>query len=147
MRRRTSGVAALLCAAGALAAGAGSASAATTNPFGCTASTAVATLGSTNLLPGATSANAQDTPCASDQELLTATTINPAGLGLVSATVGPASATTTLAPWSRSKCRITAEPMKPHPPVSNTRILSSVSGQPCYQDGSNLPSTYRKGNI
>src|SRR6202042_3754924 len=96
MQRPISGIAALLCAAGGLAAGAGSASAATTNPFGCTASTAVATLGSTNLLPGATNANAQNTPCASDQELLASTTINPAGLGLVSATVGPASATTTL---------------------------------------------------
>ena len=96
MHRRISGIAALLCAAGGLAAGAGSASAATTNPFGCTASTAVATLGSTNLLPGATSANAADTPCASDQQLLAATTINPAGLGLVSAAVGPVSAATTL---------------------------------------------------
>jgi Ca2+-binding RTX toxin-like protein len=96
MQRSISGVAALLCATGGLVAGAGSASAATTNPFGCTASTAVATLGSTNLLPGATNANAQNTPCATDQQLLALTPINPAGLGLVSATVGPASATTTL---------------------------------------------------
>ena len=87
---------ALLCALGVVGVGAGSASAATTNPFGCTASTAVATLGSTNLLPGATTANAPDTPCANDQQLLASTTINPAGLGLVSATVGPVSATTTL---------------------------------------------------
>ncbi len=94
--RRNLGVAALLCACGVVAAGAGSASAATTNPFGCTAATAVATLGSTNLLPGATNANPADTPCASDQQLLAATTIDPAGLNLVSATVGPVSATTTL---------------------------------------------------
>jgi hypothetical protein len=96
MQRSLPAVAALLCAAGGLVAGAGSASAATTNPFGCTASTAVATLGSTNLLPGATNANAQNTPCVSDQQLLASTPINPAGLGLVSATVGPVSATTTL---------------------------------------------------
>ena len=96
MHGRFSRIAALLCAAGGLMAGAGSASAATTNPFGCTGSTAVATLGSTNLLPGATNANAQNTPCASDQQLLASTAINPAGLGLVSATVGPVSATTTL---------------------------------------------------
>ena len=96
MHKRISGMAALLCAAGGLVAGAGSASAATTNPFGCTASTAVATLGSTNLLPGATNANAQNTPCASDQQLLAPTPIDPAGLGLVSAAVGPVSATTTL---------------------------------------------------
>ncbi len=96
MQGRISGIAALLCAAGGLAAGAGSASAAATNPFGCTASTVVATLGSTNLLPGATDANPSDTPCASDHQLLAATTINPAGLGLVSIAVGPVSATTTL---------------------------------------------------
>jgi Ca2+-binding RTX toxin-like protein len=96
MFRRTYGIAALLCALGAVGIGAGSASAATTNPFGCTASTATATVGGTNLLPGATSANPNNTPCATDSSLLAATNINPAGLGLVNIGVGPVSATTTL---------------------------------------------------
>ena len=63
--RRICGIAALLTALGVLGIGAGSASAQTGNPFGCTAGTATAMLGSTNLLPGATTANAPDTPAMS----------------------------------------------------------------------------------
>ena len=98
--RRNIGIAALLCSLGAVGVGAGSASAATTNPFGCTASTAAATLGSTNLLPGTTVANPPNTPCATDNQLLAATAINPASLGLVAGTVGPVAATTTLSTGS-----------------------------------------------
>jgi Ca2+-binding RTX toxin-like protein len=94
--RRNSGVAALLCAVGAIGVSAGSASAQTTNPFGCTASTAVATLGSTNLLPGATSANAADTPCATDNATLSAVPLVVGGV-LNLGTVGPVQATTNLA--------------------------------------------------
>jgi Ca2+-binding RTX toxin-like protein len=93
--RRNCGVAALLCAVGAIGVSAGSASAQTTNPFGCTASTAVATLGSTNLLPGATTANATDTPCATDNATLSAVPLVVGGV-LNLGTVGPVQATTNL---------------------------------------------------
>src|ERR1700727_795749 len=77
--RRICGIAALLTALGVLGIGAGSASAQTGNPFGCTAGTATAMLGSTNLLPGATTANAPDTPCATDTATLSAVPLNVGG--------------------------------------------------------------------
>ncbi|HEX5194392.1 MAG TPA: choice-of-anchor P family protein [Solirubrobacteraceae bacterium] len=94
MFKRLFGIAAVLSAFGVLAVGAGPASAQTGNPFGCTATTAKATLLGQNLLPGATTANAANTPCANDAQTLNATTVNP--LGLIGLTAGPASATTKL---------------------------------------------------
>ena len=94
MFKRLFGIAAVLSALGVLAVGAGPASAQTGNPFGCTATTAKATLLGQNLLPGATTANPANRPCATDAQTLNSTTVNP--LGLIGLTVGPASATTNL---------------------------------------------------
>jgi Ca2+-binding RTX toxin-like protein len=93
--RRICGIAALLTALGVLGIGAGSASAQTGNPFGCTAGTATAMLGSTNLLPGATTANAPDTPCATDTATLSAVPLNVGG-ALSLGTIGPVNAATNL---------------------------------------------------
>jgi Ca2+-binding RTX toxin-like protein len=95
MFRRIFGIAGLFGVLGVLGIGAGSASAQTGNPFGCTAGTANAMLGSTDLLPGATVANAPDTPCATDTATLSAVPLDVAG-GLNLGTIGPAHATTTL---------------------------------------------------
>src|ERR1700689_981066 len=92
---RIFGIAVLLCALGVFGVGAGSASAQTGNPFGCTAGTATATAGTTNLLPGAPSANAADTPCATDSATLSAVPLNVAG-GLNLGTIGPVQAATSL---------------------------------------------------
>src|ERR1700679_2208351 len=93
MFKRFFGLAVLVAALGALAL-AGTASAQVGNPFGCTAATATATLGGTNLLPGTTVANPANTPCATDAATLNATPIS--ALGLVNATLGPISAKTNL---------------------------------------------------
>jgi Ca2+-binding RTX toxin-like protein len=92
MLKRIFGTAAVLCALGVV--GAGSASAQTTNPFGCTAGTATASLGTTNLLPGATVANAANTPCATDTATLGATPLVAGALNV--GTIGPLDATTNL---------------------------------------------------
>jgi Ca2+-binding RTX toxin-like protein len=95
MFKRIFGIAGLLCALGVIGVGAGSATAQTTNPFGCTAGTATASLGTTNLLPGATMANATNSPCATDTASLGAVPLSVAG-ALNLGTIGPAQATTTL---------------------------------------------------
>ncbi|MBV9817328.1 MAG: hypothetical protein JOZ07_03125 [Solirubrobacterales bacterium] len=83
-----------LAAAVAALAFTSSASAQSGNPFGCTASTASASLQGTNLLPGATSANQANVPCADGSSLLNPTTVtNVPGLTL---SLGPVSAQTTL---------------------------------------------------
>jgi Ca2+-binding RTX toxin-like protein len=93
MCKRFFGITAVLSALAVLAVGAGSASAQTGNPFGCTATTAKATVLGQYLLPGATAANPAVKPCATDAQTLNQTTVNPLGIGL---SVGPASASTKL---------------------------------------------------
>ena len=95
MCKRFFGLTAVLGALMVFAVGAGSASAQTGNPFGCTADTASASLVGTNLLPGTTVANAADTPCAHDSRTLSATPLSVAG-ALNLGTVGPVQATTDL---------------------------------------------------
>ena len=87
MFKRIFGLAGLLGALGVIGVGAGSASALTTNPFGCTAGTATASVSTTNLLPGTTAANPANTPCA--------TPLSVAG-ALNLGTIGPADASTNL---------------------------------------------------
>ena len=89
MFKRIFGLAGLLCALGVIGVGAGSASARTTNPFGCTAGTATASLATTNLLPGTTAANPANTPCATDTATLGAAPLSVAG-ALNLGTIGPA---------------------------------------------------------
>jgi RTX calcium-binding nonapeptide repeat (4 copies) len=100
MWKRFFGIAAVLSALAMLAVGAGSASAQTGNPFGCTASTAAGSLLGTNLVPGTTVANVADTPCANDTRTLSATPVSIAGLSV--GTVGPVQATTKLTTGSSS---------------------------------------------
>jgi hypothetical protein len=95
MFKRIFGIAGLVCALGVIGVGAGSASAQTTNPFGCTAGTATANLGTANLLPGATSANATDSPCVTDTASLGEVPLSIAG-ALNLGTIGPVQATTNL---------------------------------------------------
>ena len=92
--RRNCAIAVLLCAVG-VGVGAGSASAQTGNPFGCTAGTENAELAGIDLLPGATIANAPDTPCATGTATLSAVPLSVMG-ALSLGSIGPFQATTTL---------------------------------------------------
>ena len=100
MCKRFFGIAAVLSALAVLAVVAGSASAQTGNPFGCTATTASGNLLGTNLLPGTTVASVADTPCADDTRTLSATPVSIAGLNV--GTVGPVQATTKLSSGAAS---------------------------------------------